>query len=1031
MTIIVVYLAMEEREALKKQIELLQTLINNHKSVHGDAPSGARTWSRPRQATASSQSRSTEFSRSHPAQTRPFESQPPGYWRKKYSLSNKHTAPEGTVVIHTGPAGTAVKSAVSSSVQHLPNQPVGPSSSSGVTADPQITSASATLLSGNSALTARQQSKGLLISKHQAALSSSLLLSSGLNNNLSQQNPVLLLSSQGSDTGLTGKSKTIKNSSLTQAVLIPKGSQNSALPSGPVSTSPQTCGLNENVQPKPSSLPRADSGDGSSGHVSMSHGCSLDKKTVSPKASVLRAKTTTPSTLLQVKPHFLSKSVKDPKPASSDPASITSHHITKITSSVLSSSSSQTDTGSDAGDKNAGKLLTALPQPSSVWGRAASVKRSRYTWVKKTQEGLAGPSHIEAFKGSGTAKPALSPASQPHAPSLSSGKKRTVAASRTLRISNPSPPPLGTQLPKAAKTQYTWVSAAARPPQPSRKPLSPTQKAGGLSKNLKLRAKPTAPHMVKSKKAGGVSCPQQAQGSKYRWRAAAQTQAAAAASRSVYQWKVEKENGHRAESGHSSVIQAPHSKPVLSPSPSPYKLKSRMKIIRRKSSGSVAVVERRGSADWLMVKTQFSLRRRRQSVGKSPPLARRAPAKGLVPIGRHKLRRLPSASSQGSARTGFSSPSLRNSSTQRVIKTRYKIVTRGAASISPAVHSSPSLSWRVRRIHSARTVLQTRLRAPQDRQPPQRPWRGRSMRWIGGALYRVSANKLCKTPTLPVPSSGSIQHRAGKWADLSGSSIPGTPTSSSRASTSRHIASRAVQRSLAIIRQARLKKQQGREYCMYYNRFGKCNRGQDCPYIHDPEKVAVCTRFLRGTCKQTDGTCPFSHKVSKDKMPVCSYFLKGICNNNSCPYSHVYVSRKAAVCQDFVRGYCPLGEKCKKKHTLLCPDFTKKGACPHGAKCKLQHRQRARGTRPHRPEDSAQRSGSEEALVRSSPAQGSGPALGENTPAEAATSGPEKLPSYISLHSSPGSSEVSTELEVPVSEGTEGTEKRLQIKPRF
>lgn len=53
--------------------------------------------------------------------------------------------------------------------------------------------------------------------------------------------------------------------------------------------------------------------------------------------------------------------------------------------------------------------------------------------------------------------------------------------------------------------------------------------------------------------------------------------------------------------------------------------------------------------------------------------------------------------------------------------------------------------------------------------------------------------------------------------------------------------SRAVQRSLAIIRHARQKKQQ-KQYCMYYNRFGKCNRGNSCPYIHDPDKVAVCTR---------------------------------------------------------------------------------------------------------------------------------------------------------------------------------------------
>ncbi|CAH6791032.1 Zc3h3 [Phodopus roborovskii] len=156
---------------------------------------------------------------------------------------------------------------------------------------------------------------------------------------------------------------------------------------------------------------------------------------------------------------------------------------------------------------------------------------------------------------------------------------------------------------------------------------------------------------------------------------------------------------------------------------------------------------------------------------------------------------------------------------------------------------------------------------------------------------------------------------------------------------------RAVQRSLAIIRQAKQKKEKKREYCMYYNRFGRCNRGERCPYIHDPEKVAVCTRFVRGTCKKTDGSCPFSHHVSKEKMPVCSYFLKGICSNSNCPYSHVYVSRKAEVCSDFLKGYCPLGEKCKKKHTLLCPDFARRGICPRGAQCQLLHRNQKRNGR--------------------------------------------------------------------------------------
>lgn len=41
---------------------------------------------------------------------------------------------------------------------------------------------------------------------------------------------------------------------------------------------------------------------------------------------------------------------------------------------------------------------------------------------------------------------------------------------------------------------------------------------------------------------------------------------------------------------------------------------------------------------------------------------------------------------------------------------------------------------------------------------------------------------------------------------------------------------------------------------MYYNRFGRCNRGQQCPYIHDPEKVAVCTRYSLGRVRSR--VCP-------------------------------------------------------------------------------------------------------------------------------------------------------------------------------
>ncbi|XP_052232675.1 uncharacterized protein LOC127845667 isoform X2 [Dreissena polymorpha] len=137
---------------------------------------------------------------------------------------------------------------------------------------------------------------------------------------------------------------------------------------------------------------------------------------------------------------------------------------------------------------------------------------------------------------------------------------------------------------------------------------------------------------------------------------------------------------------------------------------------------------------------------------------------------------------------------------------------------------------------------------------------------------------------------------------------------------------------------------QPRKYCMYFNRFGKCNRNEKCPYIHDPEKVAVCTRFLRGTCKIKG--CRFSHKISKEKMPVCSYFLKGICSRDECPYSHVNVSRDAEICEEFVNGYCKEGEKCKKKHVLECPSFHSTGQCTKGPACKLQHRQASKRQQP-------------------------------------------------------------------------------------
>lgn len=60
---------------------------------------------------------------------------------------------------------------------------------------------------------------------------------------------------------------------------------------------------------------------------------------------------------------------------------------------------------------------------------------------------------------------------------------------------------------------------------------------------------------------------------------------------------------------------------------------------------------------------------------------------------------------------------------------------------------------------------------------------------------------------------------------------------------------------------------------------GKCNN-TDCKYIHDPAKVAVCTKFLKGKCE--DPNCLLQHKIDADLMPVCWYagVVNVVCPHN-------------------------------------------------------------------------------------------------------------------------------------------------------
>ncbi|KAG0416951.1 hypothetical protein HPB47_006049 [Ixodes persulcatus] len=217
---------------------------------------------------------------------------------------------------------------------------------------------------------------------------------------------------------------------------------------------------------------------------------------------------------------------------------------------------------------------------------------------------------------------------------------------------------------------------------------------------------------------------------------------------------------------------------------------------------------------------------------------------------------------------------------------------------------------------------------------------------IRGTTYHmdVSGKVLRRAPTSSQSPGASLSR-----IDIGGKTfverLPGV-LSQTPSSETRTYLSRTINRSIHRMRTVNTRKLERRSdrYCMFFNRFGRCNKGASCTYIHDPEKIAVCTRqviflleFLRGTCKLSD--CPFSHKVAPEKMPVCSFFLKGRCTSNPCPYRHVKVNAKAEVCRDFaVRGFCTEGIKCKRQHVLVCPEYAANKKCPRGNRCFLAHR---------------------------------------------------------------------------------------------
>ncbi|XP_038067628.1 uncharacterized protein LOC119737381 [Patiria miniata] len=296
------------------------------------------------------------------------------------------------------------------------------------------------------------------------------------------------------------------------------------------------------------------------------------------------------------------------------------------------------------------------------------------------------------------------------------------------------------------------------------------------------------------------------------------------------------------------------------------------------------------------------------------------------------------------------------SNTPVLLRSRYNLV-KGHRSVVRPLSSMTSLSRSSRKTSDVErlvTVKNTKTKLIRRAEGDRRP--SGSLVNVGGSPFKLRINRYSKvlhriqpsTHTAPSghPTSSPSTSRKRTETPSHSSRHSHKPAfkSSSTPSVTRKVASHVLRRSIhvSLAAKERSKKQsQMKQYCMFYNLYGRCKRGNACPYIHDPDKVAVCTRFLRGTCPKTDGSCLFSHKVSKDKMPVCSYFLRGVCNRDDCPYSHVKVSSKATPCAAFIKGHCPLGDKCKKQHILRCAQFSKTGKCDKGKACPLLHKKDA------------------------------------------------------------------------------------------
>ncbi|XP_070604503.1 zinc finger CCCH domain-containing protein 3-like [Erythrolamprus reginae] len=263
------------------------------------------------------------------------------------------------------------------------------------------------------------------------------------------------------------------------------------------------------------------------------------------------------------------------------------------------------------------------------------------------------------------------------------------------------------------RASYTWVAnpsgrsprstkrwAAYRAPENAPKPPASSTAASPKSQPRGAHLEPGA----KPKKATPPS-KLAASSSRYRWKAAS-AKAAPSPSASVFTWKRKEGVGP----GEAPCVGTSTSLPALRRVPSGhgsprgffgtssffnYRLRSWPKPTKRKGSAS---------SPTLLLKSRYSLRKRHATRGRSSPTARRTSTKGLVQIGKHRLRRLPVSRAPSSPKEGPSFVLATSPVAHRVVNTRYRLVKKSAGSpVNPAASvASPAHGWKARRLSSSR-----------------------------------------------------------------------------------------------------------------------------------------------------------------------------------------------------------------------------------------------------------------------------------------------------------------------------------------